>query len=703
MIAVTAPAGYGKSTFVAELAARDPRPSAWLSLTAAENDPAVFLSYLALALDDIEPVDPARVSALWGSPLTIGSPALQHFGAMLADRHEPFLLVLDDVHQLVDRDVLDMLTLLVAELPSGSSVVLASRTAIALSLGRLRIRRRVVEIGAGELAFDERETALFLRQLDVDASLDETARLVERTEGWPVALYLAALAHGRRDGAMSDIIEDFAGDDRYLVEYVGEELLGQVDADVASFLMEASCFERVSGHLCDDVLQREGSAQLLEDLQRQNLLVIPLDDRRVWYRFHHLMADFLQSELARRDRGRLAEIHLRASDWYDAHGDGDAAVTHAVRSGDLDRAEAMVARWHGVVGSAGRLYPSTARWIDMFPEDELSVRPDLMLVAALASFARGQPGPAVQWLARAAAALPEHYPDDARGPTGPVGVALVRSIVAPVAPKEMAADAAYAYERVGLGGGHPLSCLARGAAAFMLGDDAEAQRTLREGADTTLDRPLIVANCLAHLAIIDVERGRWTEATTAARRARELVGEAAAVPAVALVIAVSALVEAHAGRDEESDADRQLCRQHLTGLLDVAPWINLQARIALGRAAIMRGNRVEASALIDEAAALLESTLGADRVAEQLAAIRREASGRDRSQSFGPSSLTTAELRVLQLLPTHLSVAEIADRLYVSRNTVKSQTISIYRKLGTSSRGGAVEIASAAGLLGDAG
>ncbi len=117
----------------------------------------------------------------------------------------------------------------------------------------------------------------------------------------------------------------------------------------------------------------------------------------------------------------------------------------------------------------------------------------------------------------------------------------------------------------------------------------------------------------------------------------------------------------------------------------------------------MRGNRVEASALIDEAEALLESTPGADRVAEQLAAIRREASGRDRSQSFGPSSLTTAELRVLHLLPTHLSVAEIADRLYVSRNTVKSQTISIYRKLGTSSRGGAVEIASAAGLLGDAG
>jgi LuxR family maltose regulon positive regulatory protein len=280
-------------------------------------------------------------------------------------------------------------------------------------------------------------------------------------------------------------------------------------------------------------------------------------------------------------------------------------------------------------------------------------------------------------------------------------VALVRSTLAASTPAEMAADAAYAYERVGLGDGHPMSCLSMGAAAFMRGDESEARRYLREGADTTLDRPLTVANCLAHLAIIDVEHGRWDEATVAARRARELAGEATAMPSFVLVVAVSALVEANAGRDDEADSSRQLARQHLTGLLDVAPWLNLQARVALGRTAVIRGNRVEAAALIDEAAVILESSPGADRVALQLDALRREATARDKSQSFGPSSLTTAELRVLQLLPTHLSVAEIADRLYVSRNTVKSQTIAIYRKLGTSSRGGAVKIAIDAGLLAD--
>ena len=578
--------------------------------------------------------------------------------------------------------------------------MLGARTAIPLPLGRLRVRRRLVEVGAAELAFDESEASMLLRQLDVDADPQEIARLVERTEGWPVALYLAALAHGSRRGAtLNDVVDDFAGDHRYLVDYLGEELLSRVDADIASFLMDASCFERVSGSLCDDVLARRGSAQLLEELQRQNLLVIPLDDHREWYRFHHLLADFLQSELERRDPARSAAIHVRASKWCDAHGDGDGAVVHAVRAGDLDLAESMVLRWFPAIATSTRLYPNTVRWLAMFTDDQLGDRPELMLIAAWATFSVGEPGAAVRWLARASASLPDCHPDDARGPVGAVSLAAARAIMAPLGPVEMADEATYAYERIGLGHGHPVTCLGRGAAAFMLGDDEAARRWLREGADTALDRPLVVANCLAHLAAIDAEQGRWPEATTAARRARALLGEGDTYPTTVLVVAASALVEARAGRTVEADSDRQLARQHLTSLVDVARWLNLQTRVLLARAAVIRGNRVEAAALVDEASVILEITPAAVRVAAQLAGLRRELAVRDRSQSFGPSSLTTAELRVLQLLPTHLSVAEIADRLYVSRNTVKSQTIAIYRKLGTSSRGGAVEIAAEAGLL----
>jgi LuxR family maltose regulon positive regulatory protein len=185
-----------------------------------------------------------------------------------------------------------------------------------------------------------------------------------------------------------------------------------------------------------------------------------------------------------------------------------------------------------------------------------------------------------------------------------------------------------------------------------------------------------------------------------ARRAKEILGPSAFRPPGILVLASSVLAETHAGRATEVDDDRRRCHQLLVDLVGVAPWLNLQARVALAREALLRHDRAGAAALLDEVDAMLAVTPGAVGVVRQSAALRRElTTARDPAQRFGPASLTTAELRVLQLLPTHLSVAEIADRLYVSRNTVKSQTIAIYRKLGTSSRSGAIEAAVSAGLL----
>jgi LuxR family maltose regulon positive regulatory protein len=246
-----------------------------------------------------------------------------------------------------------------------------------------------------------------------------------------------------------------------------------------------------------------------------------------------------------------------------------------------------------------------------------------------------------------------------------------------------------------------MACVARGAAAFMLGDEAEAVRRLREGADSTLHHAIPAALCLAHLAVIHVEHRRWPEAAATAREARQQLAEIVTDPHSVLALAVTVLVATHAGRGDDVEVERSLCRQHLTGLVGVSPWLNLQTRVALARAAVLRGDRVDAAALIEEASAILEATPSAVGVARQLAGLRREVATRDTTQTFGPSSLTTAERRVLQLLPTHLSIAEIADRLYVSRNTVKSQTIAIYRKLGVSSRAAAVEIAATGGLLHD--
>jgi LuxR family maltose regulon positive regulatory protein len=693
VITVTAPAGYGKSTFAAELVASDPRPSAWISLTSAENDPAALLSYVALALDELEPFDPGCVEALWRGGATVGSPAVQRFGALFAARQQPFVLVLDDAHELVGQDVLDTVAILVNELPRGSTLVLGGRRVVSLGWGRLRARRRLAEVGAEDLALSDSEAALLFERLEVTVSAADRARLLDRTEGWPVAIYLAALAHGNGREAATELV----GDHRYLVEYLGEELLDDLDPEIAAFLLDASCFERMSGTLCDEVLGREGSARLLEALRRDNSLVIPLDDRREWYRFHHLLTEFLQAELTQRDLRRKEAIHLRASGWYDDHGEPDGAVAQAVLAGDWDRAEAMVMRWLNPVGSGAESF-RMGRWVSMFPAEQLAARPQLMAVATWSVWFAGAPKSVVHWLDRMAAAIPDHHPDHPAS-LAPVWLAHCRASMGPLGPHEMWSEASYVYEHMDPASWHPMPCVGLGAAAFMLGDETEAVRWLSEGAATTLDRPLPVAYNLAHLAIIDVEHERWGEARERAHRARALINGAIDTPPAVVPLAVHVLVETQAGHAEEVLPEHQLCRQHLTGLVDITPWMNLQARIALARAALLRGDRAEAAALLAEVEAILATTPEAVRVAEQARSLHRELAHRDRFQSFGPSSLSTAELRVLQLLPSHLTLVEIAERLYVSRNTVKSQAAAIYRKLGAASRRDAIAKAAAAGLL----
>lgn len=694
VIIVTAAAGYGKSTVIAEIVADDPRPTAWVSLTSAENDPAALLSYIAVALDDIEPVDPASIAPLWGAAATIGSAAVQRFVGMFASRNRPFTLVLDDVHELVSQDVLDILAALVRELPPGSTLLLGSRRFVPLPWGRVRARRRLVEIGPGDLAFDDDEAALLFERLGVAVTPAERARLLERTEGWPVAVYLAALAYGNGHAPVAERV----GDHRYLVEYLGEELLDELDPEVASFLLDASCFERMSGVLCDEVLGRSGSALLLEDLRRHNQLVIPLDGHREWYRFHHLMAEFLQADLRRRDPGRRVAIHRQASRWCNDQGDADGAVGHAVRCGDLDLAEATVMRWLNPVATVPTGGARTLRWVSLFPADELAVRPQMLAAAVIASFTTGDMKSATQWMEQLAAALPEHHPDHPDS-LAPLWLALQRALISPSSPHEMLAEATYVYEHMDLRTWHPTPCLLLGAAAYMLGDEVEAVRRLTEGVETHLDRPTTIGTCLAHLAIIDAEHGRWAEARTRAQRARDLIGDTVQRLEFALVLAAHVLVETRAGRADDVETDRLRARSHLTGLVDVAPWLNLQTRLALARAALIRGDRAETRALLDEADSILAATPDAVHVAEQISTLRLELGQRHRSQSFGPKSLTTAELRVLHLLPTHLTMPEVAERLYVSRNTVRTQATSIYRKLGVSSRSDAVKAAGAAGLL----
>ncbi len=556
------------------------------------------------------------------------------------------------------------------------------------------MKRDVVEVGAADLALAREEAAQLFGGCGLDLDVEDLSILVERTEGWPAALYLAVLSLKGRQGEISTAVAEFAGDQRLVADYLRDELLDELTPDVATFLLGASCLERMNGPLCDAVLERSGSARMLDELQRQNLLITPLDDRREWYRLHHLLVELLQAELRKRDPAMATAIHARASAWFEAGGDIDKAVAHSWEAGDRSRVESLMYRYVGLYTGQGR-HGTIRRWLSLFPPDALAGNPQLALIVAQSCVAIGDGDGAAHWLARAEAGVPDRHPERVTGWVAPVAVALSRAMLRRLPAQDMADEAAYAYRRLPHGSWHSLSCLLRGAAEFMLGNEESAVELFAEGVAGSADTPTVRGLCMAHLAALEVERGRWDEAVPLARQGREVLTSQRldGLPAQFLVIALSCLVEARAGHVAEAEADRLLTGRHMAGFLRVAPWANVQARLALVRANVILGDRVAGRTRLNEAETFLAHIPDAIRVKEQIAQIRRDWLPDSGSESFGPSSLTTAELRVLNYLPTHLTLGEIADRLYVSRNTVKSQTIAIYRKLGTSSRAGAVHAA----------
>ena len=699
---IAAPGGYGKTTLAAEWAATDERPVAWLTVDATDNDPAALLTLLALAMDAVEPVDPEVVSGLWGQRPPMATSVLPRFGRMLAARQVPFVLVVDDLHLLIEVEAIDAIAVIVAEMPPGSLVILAGRSRPALRLARLRASGELVEVGMRELALTVPEAAEFMASTGLEVDTERVQELVERTEGWPAGLYLAAVSlrdHGDVEAAIASI----AGDDRHVADYLRDEWIDGLDPAVATFVLGASCLDQLSAPLCDAVLRRKGSGELLESLERQNLLVIPLDRTGDWFRFHHLLAELLQDELLRREPREAVRIHAGASAWYEASGDTNRAVHHAFRAGDVARVEALIHANFGAYAAHGR-HDTIGQWLALFTSEQLATKPMLTIIAAYSRLAVGDGPGASHWLSRAEQSVTDRYSADARGWTPPVALAILRATVAPLTAQEMADEARFAHDHMPLGDWHSMCCLLRGAAEFMLDNDVLADELLEEGAAAAaVDAPNVEALCLAHLAVLRLEQGSWDQAIALGRRSRTVVAEHGLehVPNLFLAYAVSALVEAQAGRVPEAHADRHVARHQLTGYLHQIGWGNLQARIALARADLLLGDRIAARTRLAEAEWFLDRAPDAVRVKEQVADVQLSLSRTVQGESGGPSSLTTAETRVLEFLPTHLTLAEIADRLFVSRNTVKTQAIAVYRKLGTSSRGGAVKVARESGLLDD--
>jgi LuxR family transcriptional regulator, maltose regulon positive regulatory protein len=657
VIAIVAPAGYGKTALLCEWAERDRRPFAWVTADARDDDCRHLGAKLARALVAAQPRD------------GIGR-----------------VLVVDDVHELHGPAALDALATVVREAGPELTIALASRSRIALPIARLREQRRVTDIGPRELAMSRSEGATLLRMSGLDLDHEEIDLLVARTEGWPAGLSLAALALGDR-GRPSR----FGGEDRLVAEYLRDEVLADLSPEQFEFVLRTSVLDTLTGAVCDAVLRRTGSAGMLSELAQSSLLVVSLDRTDHRYRYHRLLAEMLRAELRRRDPELDRDLHRRASEWHRAAGDQDQAVHHAICAGDIDGAGRLV--WNSVVDALGHGRRATIEcWLGRFTEPDIAANPPLALAAANSALARGRGDLAAHWTAAATAAAGRSAPSDP-------GIALTRAALGRdgLAAMRNDAETAYALEP-DESPWRSLCCLLSGTAQQLSGRREEAVRDLQQGARrAAVAAPDVHALCLTQLAVLAFAEEDWEEAAALTTRARSQVDRhgLASSATAALVFAASAVVRAHRGRVDEAQRDLRAATRLKATLIDFAPWYDIELRILLGRAAVRLSDINGARIALAEASRLMP------RAPEGVALHVWLQDAWARHDAFvGPSAvLTTAELRILRFMPTHLSFREIAEHAHVSANTVKSHANAVYRKLGVSCRSEAVSRAREIGLL----
>src|SRR5262252_7998327 len=389
---VGTPAGFGKTTMLGDWARRSRRSVAWLSLDAGDNDPARFWRYVAAALEQVRPrADAPVIELLRGPswpPLEAVATAVINELTTVPEEGE-VALVLDDYHLIEAPPVHESVTFLLDRLPPGLRVVLSSRADPPLPLARLRAGGQLAELRAADLRFTVAETAAFLREatgLDLPAA--SVAALQDRTEGWAAGVQLAALSlRGHADPA--GFIATFAGSHRFVLDYLTEEVLAGQPGPVLRFLLETSVLERVCGPLCDAVTGRTGGQEMLEELDRANLFVVPLDEVRHWWRYHHLFADLLRARLERERPAALPGLHHAAAAWHEKNGFADEAVRHAVAAGETGWAALLVERY--VETLLRRSEGATLeRWLAVLPAESVRARPRLCLAQAIAAIVSGR-------------------------------------------------------------------------------------------------------------------------------------------------------------------------------------------------------------------------------------------------------------------------------------------------------------------------
>ena len=362
VVSVVAPGGYGKTTLLSQWAESSGQAFAWVSVDEADNDPKVLLSYVAEALDAVEPIGERVFDALASPASSVPGSVVPRLGSAFSSMTSPVVLVLDDVHVLRNFECRSALSVLADHVPDGSQLAFVGRAQPPLRVARLRAEGMILEIGPDDLSLTRDEASSLLRSAGLALTEDDMAELHERTEGWPAGLYLAAL-YLREGGPLASAAVSFGGDDRLVSDYMESEFLSRISLRQRAFLTRTAVLERMCGPLCDAVLDVAGSAAVLADLAGANVLLVPLDRRGEWYRYHHLFRDMLLAELGRREPGLMPVLRRRAASWCLDNGMPEAALeySHGRRGRRWGRPPGGAACGVGLPAGPGHHHPAVVR------------------------------------------------------------------------------------------------------------------------------------------------------------------------------------------------------------------------------------------------------------------------------------------------------------------------------------------------------
>jgi LuxR family maltose regulon positive regulatory protein len=695
-VVIEAPAGYGKTTVATQWLAHDRRAVGWYSIDESDNDPVVFMTYLASALTACG-AEPALNTAR-GSTATSLRAMIAEVVRAFSSLPTAAVLVLDNVHLLRNRTALRALSELFAHVPPGSQIAVITRNARGLPVGDLDADGRVVHVGVAELRLNDAEAAALVSSAGLQLAGDELSAVNERCEGWPTGLYLMALA-----GKPRLEVDASVGVDRFIKDYFRVELLDQIHPDDREFLLGAAAVDPINARLCNAMLERKDSAARLDGLARANLFISTVEGDERWYRIHVLLREMLQAELELRAPGRLADLRRRAAAWHTSTGDVESAIECAIAAEDLNTAAGLIATAAHATWWSGRT-ATVSRWLTTIDEPRvLAANPAAAVVGAALMANGGRPQMAERWARSALEAPPDTVMTD--GSSASAWQDNLRAFLCLDGVDAMEAGATRA--QGSLANGSPLAAnlpLLRGFALLLRGEPERAASWFKETIDiaSTVGATVAAAAASATLSLLAAANHDTHEAELRAREAEEVMRAANIDGYITstIVHVASARVALLQGRRAAARAAVGRADELVPQLTYAIPWLATYVRLELAHIHLALEMPARAHTLLREIDEILSVRPNLGIVEDRADDLRRSLDAGRSPDDGWASTLTPAEARLLPLLASYLSFREIAERLEISRNTVKTQAIAVYRKLDVSSRSEAVQRARELGLVG---